>query len=392
MPWSQSSTMDLKTQFIADCLRGLPSMAELCYRYGISRKTGYKWLTRYQQDGAAGLEDRSRQPNTCPHKTPDAVVQAIIEARQHHPSWGPKKLATILSQRDPDQVWPAHSTFCDILKRHGLITKPRARRSIGHPGAPTTLMAAPNDTWCVDFKGQFKTRDGLYCYPLTATDGFSRYLLGCQGLLSTSVADAKPVFIRLFKEFGLPLCIRSDNGVPFATNTLARLSLLSAWWVRLGIFPELTEPGKPQQNGRHERMHRTLKHEATIPPSGNLRAQQRRFNRFITEFNHERPHEALEQKTPASLYTPSPREYPNKLPPLEYPAHFETRYVSANGGIRWSNRWINVSTVCIGEYVGLEEVDDGIWDVYFGPVHLGRLLARFMRIEDAFGRLKRHNV
>jgi len=223
-------------------------------------------------------------------------------------------------------------------------------------------------------------------------DGFSRYLLGCQGLSSTAVAEAKPVFTRLFKEYGLPKRIRTDNGVPFATNTLARLSRLSAWWVRLGIVPEFIEPGKPQQNGRHERMHKTLKAETTRPPANSLRAQQRKFDHFREEFNNERPHEALDQQTPADCYSPSPREMPNKLPPLEYPDRFEVRYVSANGGIRWNRRWVNVSIVCVGEYVGLEEIDDGIWDVYFGPLKLGRLNERRMLIEDEFGRLKRHNV
>jgi hypothetical protein len=253
-------------------------------------------------------------------------------------------------------------------------------------------MAAPNAVWCADYKGQFKTGDGRYCYPLTVTDGFSRYLLGCQGLSSTKAAEAQPVFTRLFKEYGLPLRIRTDNGVPFATTTLARLSTLSAWWVRLGILPECIEPGRPDQNGRHERMHRTLKAATTRPAAGSLGAQQRRFNGFREEFNHERPHEALDQRTPATYYHPSPRPMPDRLPPLEYPDRFEVRYVSANGGIRWNHRWVNVSTVCVGEYVGLEEIDDGIWNVYFGSLRLGRLLERHMRIEDAYGRLRRRHV
>jgi putative transposase len=234
--------------------------------------------------------------------------------------------------------------------------------------------------------------DGVYCYPLTVTDGHSRYLLACQGLTSTKVHEAKPVFTRIFKEFGLPARIRTDNGVPFATNTLARLSKLSAWWVRLGVLPELIEPGKPQQNGRHERMHRTLKAETIRPPSNSRLAQQRRFDRFREEFNNERPHEALDMRTPGALYTSSPRAMPDKLPALEYPDHFEVRYVSGNGGIRWNCAWVNVSTTCIGEYVGLEEIDDGIWNVFFGPLKLGRLLEREMRIEDAYGRLKRHQL
>ena len=224
------------------------------------------------------------------------------------------------------------------------------------------------------------------------TDGFSRYLLGCQALNSTAGVEAKPVFTRLFQEYGLPTRIRTDNGVPFATTTLARLSKLSAWWVRLGILPEFIEPGRPDQNGRHERMHRTLKAATTRPAAGSLAAQQRRFNTFREEFNQERPHEALDQQTPASCYATSTREMPAQLPALEYPDRFEVRYVSANGGIRWNCRWVNVSTVCIGEYVGLEEIDDGIWNVYFGPLKLGRLLERHLRIEDAYGRLKRRTV
>jgi hypothetical protein len=205
------------------------------------------------------------------------------------------------------------------------------------------------------------------------------------------VADAKPVFTRVFKQFGLPKRIRTDNGVPFATTTLARLSALSAWWVRLGILPELIEPGKPQQNARHERMHRTLKAETTRPPAYNCRSQQRKFDRFRHEFNLERPHEGLDMQVPAQCYEPSPREMPNKIPPLEYPDRFEVRYVATNGGIRWNRHWLNVSIVCAGEYVGLEEIDDGVWNVFFGPLKLGRLLERHMKIEDAWGRLNRKN-
>jgi putative transposase len=367
MPWSQLSPMDQKTQFIADYLRRSLSVTELCEHYGISRKTGYKWIERYEREGPAGLAERSRRPHVCPTQTPEEVVQALTEVRQRHPSWGAKKLLAFLSGRHPDGwAWPARSTVCDLLARHGLIRKPRARRRVGHPGKPSTAMSAPNLVWCADFKGQFKTRDGLYCYPLTVTDGYSRYLLGCQALSSTAVAEAQPVFARLFREFGLPERIRTDNGVPFATTTLARLSSLSAFWVRLGILPELIEPGKPQQNGRHERMHRTLKAETTRPPAGNRTAQQRRFNTFREEFNHECPHEALGMNTPAGFYEPSPRPMPSKLPPLDYPGHFEVRYVSFNGGIRWKRDWVNVSIVCAGEYVGLEEIDNGIWNVYFG--------------------------
>lgn len=390
MPWSQTSTMDQKTQFIADYLRDCLTFAELCDLYGISRKTGYKWVSRYLTEGPAGLEDQSRRPRSSPTQTPDYIVSALIATRQRHPSWGAKKILTLVAKKHPRWPLPHRSTVCDIFKRHGLVPKKRHRRHIGHPGKPTTVVTAPNELWAADFKGEFKTGDGIYCYPLTITDADSRFLLACQGLYSTSVARAKPVFTRVFREFGLPNRIRCDNGVPFATNTLARLSKLSAWWVRLGVLPEFIEPGKPQQNGRHERMHKTLKAEATRPPAATLRAQQRKFNSFQEEFNHLRPHEALDQQTPASRYQPSTRSMPDRLPALEYPDRFELRYVSANGGIRWRSDWVNVSIVCAGEYVGLEEIDDGIWNVYFGPLKLGRLLERHMRIEDAYGRLKRH--
>jgi len=385
--------MDQRTQFIADYLREVLSVTELCDLYGIARKTAYKWIDRYLWQGPAGLEERSRRPQRSPNATADEIVAGILDARRRHPSWGGKKLLTLVHKRHPNWDLPHRSTVCDILSRHGMVAKKRNRRRIGHPGKPTSQILAPNDVWSADYKGQFRTGNGIYCYPLTVTDGYSRYLLGCQGLNSTAVAEAKPVFTRLFREYGLPQRIRTDNGVPFATNTLARLSSLSAWWVRLGILPELIEPGKPQQNGRHERMHRTLKAETTRPAAGSLAAQQRKFNAFQEEFNNERPHEALDMQTPACLYRPSPREMPEKIPPFEYPDRFELRYVSANGGIRWKNHtWVNVSTVCIGEYVGLEEIDDGIWNVYFGPLKLGRLNERHMRIEDQYGRLKRKTV
>jgi putative transposase len=390
MPWSQTTPMDQKTQFIADYLRESLSFTELCELYRVSRKTGYTLITRYLEHGPQGLEARSRRPHASPNQTAQPIVDALVELRHRHPGWGAKKLLAVLGKRRASWSLPGRSTVCDILSRNGLVTRKRRRRAIGHPGRPTSQILAPNDLWCADFKGQFKTGDGLYCYPLTVTDGYSRFLLSCQGLSSTSVAESKPVFRRLFKQFGLPKRIRTDNGVPFATNTLARLSQLSAWWVRLGVLPELIEPGKPQQNGRHERMHRTLKAETTRPPAATCRTQQRKFNRFRNEFNLERPHEALDMQTPASCYQPSTRQMPDKLPPLEYPDRFEVRYVSANGGIRWKNRtWVNVSTTCIGEYVGLEEIDDGVWNVYFGPLKLGRLLERHMRIEDECGRLMR---
>ena len=392
MPWNETTPMDQKMQFIADYLRGELSMTELCELYGIARKTGYKFVDRYLNAGPEGLEERSRRPENYPRHTAVHIVQAILELRQRHPSWGAKKLLPVLEKRHPRWVLPGRSTVCDILSRHGMVPKKRNRRAIGHPGKPASEILAPNDLWSADFKGHFKTGDGLYCYPLTVTDGLSRFLLGCQGLHSTAISEAKPVFTRIFKEYGLPLRIRTDNGTPFASTALGRLSQLSAWWVRLGIVPEFIEPGKPQQNGRHERMHRTLKAETTRPPANSCRGQQRKFDHFREEFNFQRPHEALDMRTPASVYKPSTRPMPDKLPALEYPDRFEVRYVSANGGFRWKSQWVSLSHVYEGENIGLEEIDDGVWNVYFGPMKLGRLLERHMRIEDDLGRLKRHNL
>jgi putative transposase len=389
MPWSQTTPMHQRTLFIADHLRGTRSVSELCTEYGISRKTAYKWIDRFIRRGPAGLEDRSRRPRSAPNATAPEVVEALVALRHRHPTWGAKKLIAYLARRHPHWKLPGLSVTCALLKRRGLVRRKTARRKIGHPGKPSSLIVAPNQVWCADFKGQFRMGNGRYCYPLTVTDGYSRFLLGCRGLTDTSVTGAKPVFQQLFRQYGLPQYIRTDNGVPFATNTLARLSRLSAWWIRMGVMPQLIEPGNPQQNGRHERMHRTLKAEATRPPAPALRSQQVKFDAFRREFNTERPHEALDQLTPAQIYRPSDRPMPAKLPQFEYPDRFEVRYVSANGGIRWSKQWVNVSTTCIGEYVGLEEIDDGIWNVYFGKLRLGRLLERSMKIEDAYGRLFR---
>ena len=389
MPWLETSPMDQRMQFIADYQRGLQSMTELADRFDISRRTAYKWIDRYEEAGPSGLMDRSRRPHQCPHATAQELVDAVLEARRHHPHWGAKKLRRILTRKQPQRAWPARSTICDLLKRHDLIPKTRRRAPLGHPGRPLTPMTEPNAIWTADFKGHFKTRDGIYCYPLTLVEGFSRYLLACQGLRSTEIVLARPIFQRAFEAYGLPQIIRTDNGVPFATTALGRLSRLSVWWIRLGIYPELIEPSHPEQNGRHERMHRTLKAEATRPPAGNLQAQQTRFNRFRDEYNDERPHEALNQETPASVYRPSRRALPQKLAPVEYPGHFEVRLVSRNSGIRWKHHWVCVTHTLAGEYVGLDEVDDGLWDVYFGPMKLGRMDERILRIEDHKGRTVR---
>ncbi len=389
MPWQEESTMELRRQFVQDVQSGAMPITELCTAYGISRKTGYKWLTRYEAGGLPALADQSRQPRTSPTATPPELVRALLEARHLHPTWGPRKLLRLARQRWPEAPWPARSTIALHLHRAGLVVTPRGVRRPGHPGRPQAPMDAPNAVWTADFKGQFKTGDGQYCYPLTLADGYSRLLLSCRALMSTTVEESRPVFVRAFQEYGLPTRIRSDNGVPFATQALSRLSALSVWWIRLGILPDLTEPASPQQNGRHERMHRTLKRETTRPPRHSCRAQQHRFDTWRTEFNELRPHEALGDATPASIYTSSPRRYPHRLPALEYPGHYEVRRVSHNGGIRWHCHWVNVSQTLGGEYIGLVEIDDAEWDVYFGPLRLGRFHERTLLLEDALGRQRR---
>ena len=388
MPWRDVSPMDQRTRFIADYLYRTLTVTELCGLYEVSRKTGYKWIRRYELYGPAGLVEHTRRPHSCPHRTATELVDAVLKVRDRHPSWGARKILAFLYKRDPDVPWPAESTVSSLLKRYGRVARRRRRRHLGHPGRPDTPMKEPNAVWTAEFK----TRDGRYCYPLTIADGYSRFILGCQGMASTAHTGSKAVFRRVFAEYGLPRIIRTDNGVPFATTALARLSRLSVWWVRLGIYPELIELGHPEQNGRHERMHRTLKAETTRPPAGNRAAQQKRFNRFLAEFNEVRPHEAIGQQTPASIYQPSERSMPSKIPPIEYPAHFEVRLVSTNGGMRWNSKRVPVSHVLGGEYVGLEEIDDGIWNVYFGPLELGRLDERELRIEDALGRKRRRKV
>lgn len=392
MPWSHTSIMDQRFEFLSAYDKKLFTFRELCHAFGISRKTGYKWVERRKEEGEQGLREHSRAPHHIPHKTPEDIEAALLEARKRHPTWGAGKLLKIVQKKQPGLVLPTRSTVCDILKRHGLTRTRKRRAHLSHPGKPQSSFAEPNDLWCADYKGQFRTWDGLHCYPLTITDAKTRFLLACQGHFSPGFKEAQEVFTRTFKEYGLPLRIRTDNGAPFASTALSRLSSLSVWWIRLGIIPELIEPGKPQQNGMHERMHRTLKAETTRPAAFDIRGQQRKFNAFRQEYNEERPHEALGQETPGSLYQPSPREMPRKLPPVEYPAHFEKRRVSANGGIRWSSAWVKVSSTLKDEYVGLEEMDEGIWTVYYSKIKLGYFHEKEGRIEDDLGRFYRRKV
>lgn len=373
MPWRETAPMTERMRFVTDWERDLYSMVELCERYGVSRKTGYKWLGRYEADGPDGLRERSRAPHHCPHRIDSEAAALICAARRQHPSWGPAKLVAWLRPRHPAVDWPAVSTAGDLLARRGLVKKRRRRRHYQHPGIVPATTARPNDLWTADFKGHFRTRDAIYCYPLTVADQHTRYLLACHGLLSTKGQGVRPVFDRLFREYGLPRAIRTDNGVPFATTGIHGLSQLNVWWLRLGIQHQRILPAHPQQNGAHERMHKTLKSEACRPPHSNLATQQRAFNVFRHLYNEERPHEALHDRPPATLYRPSPRAYTGTLPPVEYPGHFLVKRVTNAGTIRLKKRLLFLANSLKQHPVGLEEVDDGIWSIHFCHVLLGRV-------------------
>ncbi|WP_226946856.1 integrase core domain-containing protein [Rhizorhabdus phycosphaerae] len=362
--------MDERLRFVARILEGEP-MTDVCREFGISRKTGYKIVSRYREDGPVALCDRSRRPVRYANQLPDQIVQLLIATKKDKPGWGARKIRELLVRKlDGDYRVPSVSTVHAVLDRHGLVTRARKRRGKAS-GTSLSPGLAPNELWCTDFKGEFKLGSGRYCYPLTVTDHASRFLLACEALESTREMPVIESFERLFRERGLPAAIRSDNGVPFASpNGLYNLSKLSVWWLRLGIAIERIKPGRPQQNGRHERMHRTLKAEATRPARMNFLQQQDRFDSFVTEFNQERPHEALGMKYPAELYTPSTKPYQG-LPPVEYPFHDRDVLVTACGRICMHRKRVNISTVLAGQKLGIKEVDDGIWLVSFLDYDLG---------------------
>jgi putative transposase len=381
MGWKETCAVTERMKFVLDVARGERSVTEVCRLAGISRKTGYKWLERYDQGGVMALLDRSRAPYEHPNAVPLQTKAMLLEVRQRHPSWGALKILGWLSRRYPRHRFPAPSTVSEMLKRAGLVKSRRRSPRVPPYTQPFMQATEPNAIWSADFKGHFKMGDECYCYPLTLSDGFSRYLLACRGVLEPTSEAVWPWFERVFREYGLPLAIRTDNGPPFASRSLGGLSALSAWWVRLGICPERIELGRPDQNGRHERMHRTLKREATNPPRANLRAQQAAFESFRTEYNEERPHEALGQRTPADLYRASRREYPSRPPELHYPQSFIVRRVRYNGTIKWKGGIVRVSNVLSGQPIGLYQTDEHAWAVYYGPIELGRLDARSARIE-----------
>ena len=380
MPWQEVKPMDQKLLFIADHIRRVTSFSALCERYGISRKTGYKWVSRYQAFGFDGLMDQSRRPQGHPRQTPYTICKEIIELRNSRREHiGAKKIRALLQQRYPEGEIPSETTIYNILSKAGLINALKRRQRVAPGQQPFSATHHPNDVWSADFKGQFKTRDGTWCYPLTIMDHQSRYLLACQNLSGTYFQQTQDTFKALFQEHGLPWRIRTDNGVPFASRSPGGLSRLSKWWIRLGITPERIEPGKPQQNGRHERMHRTLKQAAVIPSAQSPDLQQQAFDVFRDQYNHDRPHESLDQQTPASAYHSSTRSMPEILPELDYPAHYRISLVNHNGIIYHQGHRVYIAGLLKGEKVGVEESADGVWDVYFGPVKLGYFEKRQIR-------------
>jgi len=360
-------------QFIKNWEQGSESFVELCRKFGISRKTGYKRVQRFNAWSWDGLGDLSRAPHSRPNRTDEAVTERVIAARLEHPTWGPKKLVAWLRNREPGVQWPAHSTAGDLLDQAGLVQRRKGKRRSAPWSQPLAPAEDPNDLWCIDFKGWFRTGNGERVDPLTVVDAASRYLLVCHGLERPRGPEVRRVMERAFKEHGLPQGIRSDNGPPFASTSLGGLSPLAVWWVKLGIIPERIQPGHPEQNGRLERLHRTLKAETASPPQATPWEQQRAFGNFRAGYNEERPHEALGQVPPAKRYRPSGRAYPSKVESPEYETGTTVRRVRTNGEIKWNGEKVYLSESLRGEPVGLTPVDERYWSIQFGPLHIGLL-------------------
>jgi len=386
MPWKGVTVSEARQQFLNDYWLGYYTISDLADRHTVSRKTAHKWIERVKRYGEAGFHELSRRPLHSPSQTDAEIVRELLELRNKRPNRGPAKLLDQLQRRHPEWELPSVATVARILGREGLV-RPRRRHRRAHPGCPKTVAAGPNDIWAADYKGQFRLKNSQYCFPLTVSDLASRYLLGVDAHPAISYELTHKHFQRLFETYGLPNRIRTDNGVPFASSALARLSQLSAWFIKLGIYPELIEPGRPSQNGIHERMHRTLKQEATIPPAASLPGQQRKLDAFRREFNEERGHEALGMKRPTEVYQPSLRPMPRRLEPYEYPEHYLVRRVSRCGTIRVLKQQVFVSNTLNEDTVGLEEVDDGVYDLYYCFYQIGRYHLQGNRIEDIVARV-----
>ncbi len=364
----------------------------VCEDFGISRPTLDKWLKRYEMEGMEGLRERSRAPHHHPNIVDAKTEEMIVKFRTDRPDRGPRKIKVELQRDHPHRRWPASSTIAEILSRHGLTVRRKRNRKAEPYTKPFAECKEPNDVWCIDFKGWFLTGDGQRCDPLTVTDANTRYLIRCIRVPRTNFSSVKPVLEAAFREYGLPLAIRSDNGPPFATRAPLGLSKLSVWWLKLGIIPERIEPGKPQQNGRHERMHLTLKQCTASPPKATLRAQQKAFRAFQQDYNHRRPHEALGQRTPGELYRSSPRSYPRRIPEVSYPAPFIVRRVEKTGVIHWRQTRIFISEAVGGEALGLLALDERYYRLYFDRLALGVVdtyHGRYLRGKAAKKALKR---
>lgn len=376
MPWQQTDPVNERLKFVAAAQSGHVSMTELCRRFRISRKTGYKLLDRYESEGPEALRDRSRAPHRHPNQTAPSLEGAILRVRKRHPTWGSKKILAVLEREWDAEELPVRSTVDSVLKRAGVVTPRSARRRRQPSAAPVVQATGPNDVWSIDYKGWFRVGDGTRCDPLTVNDVFSRASLECRAMVSPKLEDVQYRLERLFGELGLPGAILSDTGPPFASQGLGRLSRLGVWLVRLGVRPIFIEPGHPEQNGRHERFHETLKAETATPPRVSVRAQQAAFDRFRTYYNEERPHEALGMLMPSDLYRPSKRSMPNFLSEHEYPDHYEVRRVRRDGSMKWDGGFIFVGEAMAGEQVGVEPRDDGHWRVHLGVLPLGVLHER----------------
>ena len=380
MPWKETKALECREGLVREVISGAFSLSEAARRAGVSRPTAYKWVERYHEHGRSGLADASRAPHWCPHATAPEVVELVLAVRVGHPTWGPKKIWGWLRDHEPGLRRPAMSTIAELLRQAGLSERRGRRRSVIPYTQPLAHCDGPNRVWCADFKGWFCTRDGARCEPFTLSDGFSRYLLRCQALARTTYGRVRPVMESAFREYGLPVAIRTDNGAPFASRNVLGLSRLSLWWLKLGILPERIEPGKPQQNGRHERMHLTLKRETAMPPALSVPAQQRRMDRFVIEYNHERPHEALGQTPPATHYTPSPRPYPKRPPQPHYEPGADLYHVHGNGCICWRGGFIFLTEILEGETIELRPTQtDRYLIICYGPHRLAYLDTRHRR-------------
>ena len=371
MPWKETCAMNERNKLIDAWLSQEFTICELSRYFGLSRKTIYKWLERYDEEGRSGLADRSRAPHTQANRVPESLREQIINLKLRYHQWGPVTLKLFFEREQPQIQWPAASTIGRILKDAGLVKSKRKRRRVPPYTQPLEHATEPNKVWSADFKGQFELGNGKFCYPLTLSDNYSRYLLACKGLYSIEVSGVIPVYKQLFLEYGLPDAIRTDNGYPFATGGLVGLTPLSVWLIKLGITPERIQVGKPQQNGRHERMHRTLKDYSASPPAKNMCAQQRVFNRFRNEYNHIRPHRSHKGKSPAQLHCKSTRAYPKKIPEPHYCDAYLIRKIKCGGQLSLHGRKFHISKQLVGDYVGLEPIDDGVWKIYFCDMPLG---------------------